>query len=888
MTGTIRRGKATRADLALWDGVNATYSRPDSTGGTTSGLRIGNEVDVLQVYGAGTDRSVSTLMAAIAGVGSADCTFVFAPGEWPIASSISIPSNIACEFPRGAMLTPGSGVTITISGPVIAGAWKTFKLSADGTVSVRCMDRYPEWWGALGDGTTDDTTAIQAAFTSLVAGGRVYFRVAIYRITSKVTIADVDGGVSLLGVGPATSDSFGSTILCDTGTSDSIEFNNVNGATIRGLRITGTGLSGSPYLLSFQNGVSNVEVADSRIVNGVGAVKMQDVNTGRFRNTTIASFTGSQCVLMNGVDASNRADPIEFTNCSISAGASNTTTDNVVVDGTGGSLKFIGCAILTGRHGVWFKNTTGVGDPFFLYVTGGGFENGAGSPIKLDAGSKVFIGGSAYLSSDGPEPGISVGSGFDGEGVISGAYIRGNGRSGIDFAAGGWTVSGCKIVNNGADGASGNSFSVSNAEDNGSGAIRITTSSAHGFRTGDRARITGVTGTVEANGEWNITLVSTTAFDLDGSTFANAYVSGGSTFFLSYGIRIRSGVSGICAVGNHIGASLDGGNNNQDYGILDESTGNITEPNLHYSNVTGDVLRTNSNRNAGTGLSRFAHVNRLINGNFGVIQRGGSALAVSDDQYGPDRWNLLAQSNPIQFDQLSIPYNGTRKACRITQSNAAAQRFGFEQIIEGGDCIDLRGRTVTFGGRYRCSVAQQTLRLFILEWTGTEDSVTSDVVLSWASTTFTTNSFFINSTLSINGPNSYTTIKDTWVDFKYTVTLGALFNNLIVFGYLSGTQAQNTTLDLSELYLVPGDRTLYPYNARPFQAEKALCDRFYWTGAVYVPATTAQNLRTLNMRSTPTITGGGAGFDSTGTTKDSLIGFQTGGAVQTLALNAEL
>lgn len=61
-----------------------------------------------------------------------------------------------------------------------------------------------------------------------------------------------------------------------------------------------------------------------------------------------------------------------------------------------------------------------------------------------------------------------------------------------------------------------------------SGRIKITTSTAHGFTTGNLVSVDAVVGTVEANVTANaITVVDTTNFTLDGSTFANTYVSGG-------------------------------------------------------------------------------------------------------------------------------------------------------------------------------------------------------------------------------------------------------------------------------------------------------------------------------------------------------------------------
>jgi hypothetical protein len=54
------------------------------------------------------------------------------------------------------------------------------------------------------------------------------------------------------------------------------------------------------------------------------------------------------------------------------------------------------------------------------------------------------------------------------------------------------------------------------------------TSAANPFNTGDFVSILAVGGTVEANGKWTITRISGTQFDLIGSTFTNAYTSGGT------------------------------------------------------------------------------------------------------------------------------------------------------------------------------------------------------------------------------------------------------------------------------------------------------------------------------------------------------------------------
>ena len=64
------------------------------------------------------------------------------------------------------------------------------------------------------------------------------------------------------------------------------------------------------------------------------------------------------------------------------------------------------------------------------------------------------------------------------------------------------------------------------------GLVEITTTVAHGFLTGDKVYVSGIVGTTEGNstvaGNWTITFVSATQFTLNGSVFANPYVSGGT------------------------------------------------------------------------------------------------------------------------------------------------------------------------------------------------------------------------------------------------------------------------------------------------------------------------------------------------------------------------
>jgi surface protein len=69
--------------------------------------------------------------------------------------------------------------------------------------------------------------------------------------------------------------------------------------------------------------------------------------------------------------------------------------------------------------------------------------------------------------------------------------------------------------------------SVTNAQDNGAGLIRIT-AIGHGLSTGNKVFIKNVEGTTEANGAWIVTVFDADNIDLQSSTFTNVYTTGGN------------------------------------------------------------------------------------------------------------------------------------------------------------------------------------------------------------------------------------------------------------------------------------------------------------------------------------------------------------------------
>jgi hypothetical protein len=239
----------------------------------------------------------------------------------------------------------------------------------------------------------------------------------------------------------------------------------------------------------------------------------------------------------------------------------------------------------------------------------------------------------------------------------------------------------------------------------------------------------------------------------------------------------------------------------------------ITDAKIANSTITGAKFATSV---------YMGNRNRLINGAFTINQAG--LTSVADAAYHLDQWYALTESGNVTIAQQTDQENGQPNSLRMTQPDVTAKRMGSAQPIESINCRDLRGQTVALRARIRCSLSQ-AIRYAIVEWTGTADTITKDVVNSWTSATFTTGNFFISTTTTIAATGSVTPTANTWTDLLASATISSSANNLIVFIWSEGTLAQNATLDLGAVQLAQGAQT--PFEARPAGLEWLLAQRYY-------------------------------------------------------------
>lgn len=180
----------------------------------------------------------SNIDAALSAMGTTNnATLLLKPGIWDIgATSLTIPENVTAQMRPGAMFSIADGRTLTINGQIDAGLCKIFSFA--GTGVTRFTGKvYPEWWGAVGDGTTDDSVAFYGMVKTISNGavielspGKTYLieNSATFLSTyfSSITNLVINGNHAIIKVKAGTSPSYGWGLYF-TGTCRNITINDL-------------------------------------------------------------------------------------------------------------------------------------------------------------------------------------------------------------------------------------------------------------------------------------------------------------------------------------------------------------------------------------------------------------------------------------------------------------------------------------------------------------------------------------------------------------------------------------------------------------------------------------------------------------------------------------
>lgn len=282
--GVLRFGSNYYRDLNSSSQLK-TYGVPatDSTGNhiTDALVRVANSLTALEAI----EADVTTT-----------ATRVLVTGTITLTADKTIASNIQIEQAGAGKFVVGS-YTLTINGPVSCHETvQFFDVSGGGGVSFGSGSISivrPHWFGAQGDGSTDDTDEIQAAINSLGStGGTVQFPKGVFVTSSMLSIGEA---ISIRGTGKSTWGTIEGTVIKNVtasgpilqiGTADNQRGMGVYDIDIVGdsKQITGIKTRSRSYNINIHNvGVNNcdigVEFEDCWNVNASHIV-VNTANTG--------------------------------------------------------------------------------------------------------------------------------------------------------------------------------------------------------------------------------------------------------------------------------------------------------------------------------------------------------------------------------------------------------------------------------------------------------------------------------------------------------------------------------------------------------------------------------------------------------------------------------
>ena len=117
----------------------------------------------------GDSGTEAALIGAVNACGTDDKTIFIPPVSWDISADLSIGSNITLFIPSGALLTVAVGKTLTISGPIIAGAYQIF--AGAGTIVLGGVNTIYDSWFASAPTTPENNVVAGIGSTFFSTSG---------------------------------------------------------------------------------------------------------------------------------------------------------------------------------------------------------------------------------------------------------------------------------------------------------------------------------------------------------------------------------------------------------------------------------------------------------------------------------------------------------------------------------------------------------------------------------------------------------------------------------------------------------------------------------------------------------------------------------------------
>jgi hypothetical protein len=254
----------------------------------------------------------------------------------------------------------------------------------------------------------------------------------------------------------------------------------------------------------------------------------------------------------------------------------------------------------------------------------------------------------------------------------------------------------------------------------------------------------------------------------------------------------------------------------------------VSTTELGYVDGVTSAIQTQINTKTNIADEFSAGKNKIINGDFGIWQRGTSIVTATGASlgYGPDRWQLLRSafatgatvSRQVTNDTTNLPAIQYCARVQRDSGNSGVGVLYFQQNFESVNSIPYAGKTVTLSFYARKGADYST----------TSSGLTAQVVTG----TGTDQNYHAAGYTGLATPiNSTVTLTTTWQRFTISGTLATTATELnINFSNTpAGTASTNDYYEITGVQLEVGSvATPYAPNGATYQAELAACQRYYY------------------------------------------------------------